>query len=631
MDDRMTLPEPRPNERGRLAGVGVLCTVAIIAGLDTDGPLKELGAFVTRLTQSSPVTSPETRTASIWPPAAAGQGQSPHGSEPVGPTISQVSYQDPNSPQPPAPADATNADAQNDDEPPRLPDLEPNAPRLPVDENTVEDRDNGVNETETRVRVPINDLNRQVQISGGGDQISLQVNGAPVNDVLALIAQQHGLNVVAAAEVTGNISVNLTNARLEDALDAILRVNGYTWSRQKNIILVTSISSNSTAPPGTQGQELRIFPLTWVSGDDIDAVVTGLLSPVGKSFARVTETGDNRKTQEQIVVEDLPTNIARIASYIQQIDHAPRQVQIEVHVLSVLLNDDTRHGVNFDAMLKLANADVTLATPGFANAAANPAFVFGLNSTDLDSVIEALQTTNDAKTLASPKVMAVNGQQARIQIGERLGYRVVTTTQTSTQEDVNFLETGIVMTVTPVIGDDGQIMLTVMPKISDGRINPATSLPEEETTDVATTVVLRDGHAMVIGGLIDETDSEVQTKIPIAGDLWGVGRFFQRRQTVRTRREIIITLIPRLVPYDPEYSSIEQTNVVRSTTPLLDWPLNRFPRPFEPDIPDAVENPRTIRFDRLFGSLHDLKDEKPHSADYFFPSKLDPWYYDLHE
>ncbi len=242
-------------------------------------------------------------------------------------------------------------------------------------------------------------------------------------------------------------------------------------------------------------------------------------------------------------------------------------------MLSVLLDDDTRHGVNFDAVLQLANANVTLATPGFASDTANPAFVLGINSSDLDAVIESLQTTNDAKTLASPKVLAVNGQEAKIQIGQRLGYRVVTTTQTSTQEDVNFLETGIVMTVTPVIGENGQIMMTVKPKVSDGRINPSTSLPEEETTDVDTTVVLRDGHAMVIGGLIDETDTDIQNKIPIAGDLWGVGRLFQRRQKIRVRREIIITLIPRLLPYDSEYQSIEQTNVVRATTPLLDWPL----------------------------------------------------------
>ncbi len=641
MDDRIQLSEPRASDGSRTVGIGVLSIVALLAFLDADGPLKESRQFIKRWTEPAVSADANAQSASVWQQSPGGQdtAQPPAASAPARPEIIQTAFQAPDGPPSPVPpneddaqgseADASpTADEQNAALPPQLPDPEPRVPLLPNPQAT---ETPAYEEPAVQVRIPINDLNGEVQISGGGDHISLQVNGAPVNEVLSLIAQQHGLNVVAAAEVSGNISVNLVNARLEDALDAILRVNGYTWSRQKDIILVTSTGKDSSSPPSTQGQELRVFPLTWVSGEDIDIVIKGLLSPVGKSFARLSQTGDQRRTQEQVVVEDLPENIARIESYIQQIDHPPRQVLIEVHVLSVLLDDETRHGVNFDAVLRLANANVTVATPGFANGAASPAFVLGIDSTDLDAVIESLQTTNDAKTLASPKVLAVNGQEARIQIGQRLGYRVVTTTQTSTQEDVNFLETGIVMTVTPIIGENGQIMMTVKPKVSDGRINPATSLPEEETTDVDTTVVLRDGHAMVIGGLIDETDTDIQNKIPIAGDLWAVGRLFQRRQTVRIRREIIITLIPRLIPFNSEYQSIEQTNLARSTTPLLDWPLEKFPRPFEPTLPDATENPRTIRFDRMFSSVRDLKNKKPHAIEYFFPSTLDPWYYGLNE
>lgn len=621
MEQRLPASEASPNDRSRGFAVMALCVVALLVGLDDKGPLKGLREFLTGTAASSEVASETSATESNTVlQADAGNPGTESGS-----AITQAGYQEP------APDPFADKGPGDSDIPPALPDMDPEPLYLPDVEIAAQAGEVVAVEPDSQVRIPINDLDGQIQISGGGDKISLQVNAAPVNEVLALIAQQHGLNVVAASEVSGDISVNLAEARLEDALDAILRVNGYTWTRQKNIILVTSRGKDSTAAPGTQGQVLRVFPLTWVSGEDIDTVIKGLLSPVGKSFARMTQTGDHRRTQEQLVVEDLPENVTRIESYILQTDHPPKQVLIEVHVLSVLLNDDTRHGVNFDAMLELANANVRVATPGFANAAAAPAFIFGIDSSDVDAVVEALQTTNDAKTLASPKVMAVNGQEARIQIGERLGYKVVTTTQTSTQEDVNFLETGIVLNVTPVIGDNGQIMMTVMPKISDGRINAATSLPEEETTDVSTTVVLRDGHAMVIGGLIDETDTEVQTKIPIAGDLWAIGRLFQRRQTVRVRREIIITLIPRVLPYNPDYEAIEQEQVSRSTTPILDWPLKEFPRPFEPEMPDATRNPRTIRLDRLFDSIHHTKDEKPHSADYFFPSTLDPWYYDLDE
>lgn len=605
--------------QSRVFGVVALCLAAFLIGLGDRGPLSSLTGFFGA--KPTPVASESEESPDVVATESVDEGR-----EEPGPIV-LAGYDQQADTEPDPFAEEV---SDHSSTPPALPDMEPEPLPLPVGLET-EPAALADDEAESQVRIPVNDFDGQVSISGAGDRISLLVNGAPVNEVLALIAQQHNLNVVAASEVRGDISVNLVDARLEDALDAILRVNGYTWNRQNNIILVTSTSKESTAAPGTQGQILKVFPLTWVAGDDIDTVIKGLLSPVGKSFARMTQTGDQRRTQEQVVVEDLPENVARIESYIQQTDRPPKQVSIEVHVLSVLLNDDTRHGVNFDALLELANANIRVATPGFASNAATPAFIFGIDSSDVDAVVEALQTTNDAKTLASPKVLAVNGQEARIQIGERLGYRVVTTTQTSTQEDVNFLETGIVMNVTPVIGEDGQIMMTVMPKISDGRINATTNLPEEETTDVSTTVVLRDGHAMVIGGLIDETDTEVQTKIPIAGDLWGVGRLFQRRQKLRVRREIIITLVPRVLPYNENYQAIEEQNVLRATTPLLDWPLKEFPRPFEPELPDATRHPRTIRFDRLFDSIHHLKDEKPQPAEYFFPSTQDAWYYDLYE
>lgn len=482
-----------------------------------------------------------------------------------------------------------------------------------------------------RIRIPINDLPGRVQIRGDDDHISLQVSDAPVSQVLALIAQQNGFNIVTGESVDGSVSVNLTDVRIEDALDVILTANGYTWSRQRNIIVVTKIDKETSISPNVQGRVMRVFPLTYVKSDDIDVVVKGLLSPVGQSFVTTSSTDDQRKTGEQLVVEDLPEYLDRIASYVAKSDIPPRQVLIEAHVLRVDLEDDLKHGVDIGAILNVANADVVLRTAGFASPTASPAFFFGIDGTDLDALLEALQTTTNAKTLASPKVSVVNGQEAKIQIGERLGYLTTTTTQTSTLQEVNFLETGIVMTVTPVIGSGGRILMKVMPKISTGRVNPDTGLPEEETTDVRTTVMLDDGQAMVIGGLITEGVTDLQSKVPIVGDLWGVGRLFQRRSLVKTRSEIIIALIPRLVPYDPEYQSVHELEKARVATRLTEWPLQETNRDFEPELPDARRNPRKIRWDRILHGMKDVKRDYPRQSEYFFPSTLDPWYYDIDE
>jgi hypothetical protein len=146
---------------------------------------------------------------------------------------------------------------------------------------------------------------------------------------------------------------------------------------------------------------------------------------------------------------------------------------------------------------------------------------------------------------------------------------------------------GVVLKVTPWITRDDQVVMYVKPEVSSGEINAKTELPEEETTEVETTLMLPDGHGMVIGGLIQETDIETQNKIPFVGDLWLIGRLFQERILERRRVEIIIALIPHIVPYPPARHQTECEQFCRADTPLLYGPLRETPRPFEPRFPDA--------------------------------------------
>jgi type II secretory pathway component GspD/PulD (secretin) len=441
-------------------------------------------------------------------------------------------------------------------------------------------------------RVPIagNQLADDSVIESNGDLVTLVLRDGPLGAVLNAIASEMGLNVVSSSDVTGQVSVSLHDVPLADALDAILGVNGYSWVRQRNIILVSSLSSTSPLEPRIQGRQVRVFKLSYVSAADIDLTVKGLLSPVGHSFISEVDSLDKLKTREEIVVEDLPDYLRRIEQYVYQADRPPAQVLIEAHILQVELRDDTRHGINFEQIARISGANVSFQAAGFANEGAAPAFFVDVDGTDLTALLEALKATTNAKTLASPKVLAVNGQEARIQIGEQLGYFVTTTTQTSTLQDVNFIDLGVVLRVTPVISQDGQILMTVKPEVSTGRINPITGLPEEETTEVETTVLLPDGHAMLIGGLIKQETSDQQSKIPGAGDLPLIGRLFQRRQRIKDRSEIIITLIPRLVPYGHEQQVRHLTEVQRASTPLLHGALKDVDRRyFEPELPDACK------------------------------------------
>jgi len=460
----------------------------------------------------------------------------------------------------------------------------------------------------------------EMQLDAAGQLISLSVREAPLTHVLSLIAEQQGLNIVTGSDLNLPISVTLHDVTVDQALSSILRIAGCAWHRESDIIYVSSIHAESHIDPNVQGREVRVFALDYVSATDVEKVVQGLLSPVGNIFSAEADSKNKRKTGETIVVEDLPAYVQRVEQYIAQIDQPPRQVLIEAHILEVQLSDTMTHGVNFDYLAEIANTDLRLETTGFANPLATTGMLFSVDGSDLTSLVEALQTTNDAKTLASPKVLVLNGQEARIQIGERLGYFVTTTTQTSTLQQVQFLDVGIVLRVTPQITASGQVIMTVSPEISSGEINDATGLPDKSTTEVETAVILNDGRGIIIGGLIQEADTDKQSKVPFIGDLWAVGRAFQRRVGVRDRSEIIVALVPRIVPDSGAICPEEESELYRATTPLLDPNLKRYPRPGEGTLPDAMRDPRRIAIDRMPDAVRNLKDDYPLPPEYYLPA-----------
>jgi len=434
-----------------------------------------------------------------------------------------------------------------------------------------------------------NDPKDRVSLQSNLDLITLVTRDAPLSTVLSMIAEQQGLNIVTGEDVSQQVSVTLNNVRLVDALDAILAVHGYTWTRQKNIVIISSMNSDRKTSPVVQGRMVQVFNLNYILASDVDKVVKGLMSPLGQSFVNQTSKTEQRNAHEQLIVEDLPPYLERIAEYIAQVDAMPRQVVVEANILQVTLKDNTRHGVNFNQLARVSNTNINFETMGLATGTA-PASALRVQGTDLTGLIDLLKSTNDTKTLASPKVAVLNGQQARISVGGQLGYLLTTATNTSTLQSVSFLPFGVVLDVLPIITDQGQVLMTVSPQVSTARINSTSKLPESESTEVTTTVMLSEGQAIVIGGLIRETSSDGQNKIPFLGDLWMVGRLFQSRDRLRERNEIIITLLPRIARPGDSCAFGSNEDVSQATTPLLDRNINPIDRSnWEGSLPDASQ------------------------------------------
>jgi len=436
----------------------------------------------------------------------------------------------------------------------------------------------------------------EIRLEENDGLISLFVRNGALQDVLTALAETQGLNIVTADLIEVTLNITLERVRLEDVLDAILAAANYTWVLDDhNILHITSLANATDVSPRMQGRRIEVFSLDYATAEDVNSVISGMLSTVGQSFAITSDVADSRRSREVLVVEDLPEYLERVREQIALIDVPPRQVLIHVYILQINLNDENRHGINLENAFDMKKSLIELQTTGFANAGASQAFFVNVSGGDLTGILELLQTTTDSKTLASPKILCLNGQTSRIQVGEQLGFRVTTTTETSTTESVEFLDVGVVLEVTPRISRDGRVMMRISPEVSSGEVSASTGLPEEATTELETDVLLGDNQGVVIGGLIQEVDTDIQSKVPFFGDLRLVGKLFQRNETRKTRSEIIIALLPRIVPYDPLYQEETDFEVIRTQTPLLYGPLNRNPRPWEPSLPDALKNPRVLR------------------------------------
>ena len=428
----------------------------------------------------------------------------------------------------------------------------------------------------------------QARVEMDGDRVTIVAREAPLTAVLNSITDSMNLNVVSTGGIKGEVTLSLHSVPVQEALDAILSINGYRWVLNNNIMLISELSSETALPPIVQGRQVRVFTLDFVSASEISNTITQLMSPVGTSSVTEIAIDNKLKTREQIVVEDLPEYLARIENYILQTDQPPQQVLIEAHILQVRLGKDNRHGVQLENIAGLASGDVEFGSNGIATATGTPSFFLNVNSSQVQSVIEMIESTTDAKTLASPRVLAVNGQEASIQIGEQLGYLTSTTTQTSTVQSVNFLNLGVLLRVTPIISRDGRILMSVEPEVSSGRINATTGLPDAETTEVATTCLLPNGHSMIVGGLIQETDNDTQSRVPGLGSAPVIGKLFQRRDREKDRSEIIIVLTPRIVPYEEAAQYREAVGVQQATTPLMYGPLISVDRTqHEAQLPNA--------------------------------------------
>lgn len=368
-------------------------------------------------------------------------------------------------------------------------------------------------------------------------KISLDLKQADLVDVLKMFSEKAGWSLVIGKEVSGQVTLNLRDATLEEALAAVLDINGYAIEQKNGILIVRS----KDAVKGSQFPwtlEPRTYRLTYVNADEAAEVIKNYLSSAGRLSIQ--------KSNNTLFIEDVPDSFSRIGPLIQELDRVPLQVLIEAKILEVKLNDDLAFGVDWKKLFSKGQSSGSIQDSGFSilPEAAKGGLFFTLATPNFQVFLDALQEKGMLNTLATPKLLALNNKPAQIVIGGRLGFRVTTTINQVTTESVEFLDTGTQLRLTPHIDQQGNIMMEIHPEVSDGQVTAG--LPSKTTTEVTTTLVAKDGETIFIGGLIRTRKEEIKTQVPGLGNIPLLGYLFRRTELKNSKNEIVVLITPHL-------------------------------------------------------------------------------------
>jgi type II secretory pathway component GspD/PulD (secretin) len=324
--------------------------------------------------------------------------------------------------------------------------------------------------------------------------------------------------------------------------------------------------------------EAVVYHLQYAKADTVAEKLKGRVDALAVGSITVDERTNT------LIVRAFPGRRSEIEGLLKSLDKPTKEVLVEARVLQVVFKPQMDFGIDWSLDFRHSNS--ALNDISFQNAFLNED---GLASGDnlfsryakiaigdfdedqFETAIRALKQVNDTKILSNPKILVTNNEEAKIHIGDTIPYIISTTSGTGdnaiTSEDVRFVDVGLKLNVTPTINDEGYVTMVLKPEISTvvGQIeSQGGGIPQVNRTLVETTVMVKDGMTIVLGGL--KKDNRVKTRqgIPFLMDLPYVKNFFSNTSESIESTEIVIFLTPHIMSGDQdewrEYKGIMKPN-----------------------------------------------------------------------
>ena len=226
-----------------------------------------------------------------------------------------------------------------------------------------------------------------------------------------------------------------------------------------------------------------------------------------------------------------------------QIDRPPQQILIEAKILEITLDEDESFGVDWSRMFDVDDGGATIGVRDFVTSGAG--LFFDLMTSDIEVALNALTRQGRVRTLSTPRLLALEHQEAEVVIGERLGFEVTTTINQVTTTSVEFLESGVILRFKASVDRRGRIVLEIHPEVSTGTI--VEKLPRQNTTEVTTTLRIKSGEGIFIAGLIQDRESESRKGVPFLSQIPLLGRLFTSTQSIAVNTETVVVLTAHLI------------------------------------------------------------------------------------
>jgi type IV pilus assembly protein PilQ len=431
----------------------------------------------------------------------------------------------------------------------------------------------------------IEDILENLTLSGVkryiGKKISINVMGVKYPELLRMIADTSGFNIIIDDEIKGlkPLTLSLTNIPWDQALDTILSLGSLVGEKHSNILTIKTATKARAEKKIELDQKslnriqepmvTKIFPLSFSKPDAIINIIKDYLTgaTTGSSTASSSEQVGTAKFDERtnnLIVKDTVENIERIKKIIETLDTETPQILIQSKIVEVSEEYELRAGLGagglstrYDPFTTGSSIASNSGTFSFSSAPtkSSPSIISGSidiykRLTGLNFSLELMESESKGRIVSSPKIITQNNEPATISSEEKKYFLVSTRSDTGeTTSNLEEIPAGINMTVTPRVTNDGSISMELkLEKGSFGSQADASQPPPTTSNSIQTKVLVDNGSTIVVGGMFTTTTRTAESGLPFFKDLPLIGWLFRTSYNPNnSKSELVVFITPRVI------------------------------------------------------------------------------------